>query len=627
MIIDLKDLGEEVDKGILEDIKNNILLYLSSKNLIDGPTIKKRMDTVLKLTVSPNLFSKYNCYMVNVGINKTHNMIKTYYQQIVVDIQFSKLDKFDKVIGISDENPKYVKCMLGHELIHSASNNGKNTGVKFTEKERALNEGLTQMYTEKIFNISFSPHIDPYKQYKTVAYLLEATLGESLVAKAYFNNLPSIKYISNDIAKNEFFYDDINYILQRINDIKGYKLNSVYCGYMIKTLKEYEENLYKKIIIELVIPFYNNLDKNNKSKYLEKVYNAVKNDEILYNNVVKYIEKCLTLSNNELFKEKNNVNKNLRNANSYCKILKDINDDNLSNFEINKETQQIFYKSNPPILIEDNLEKEHILSKLYNKMKFNEGGTNYEKYKTKIIEVCKKTCNMWTSNALQNNGKEKYLSMMRFAYFKHIAREQDYIVLNSLEDYKKDVINLDIVNLEKSKTSLVMVSDLKKVYNKLDLGIKDNRVVVIDKETKEEITDERLCNCFLFIKSWIKANSDSYQQKTKADYFQEAFNVENTKLYYILSRIMKKCLQEKGTYDIKNIYEELKPYNFNNIKEKLCVLFENQHRNEIMYQFYKMQCPKVKIEVVLPKMAKEALYGDNYVKGLDEICEKDKYVK
>ena len=86
-------------------------------------------------------------------------------------------------------------------------------------------------------------------------------------------------------------------------------------------------------------------------------------------------------------------------------------------------------------------------------------------------------------------------------------------------------------------------------------------------------------------------------------------------------------LEDKGTYDIKNIYEELKPYNFNNIKEKLCVLFENQHRNEIMYQFYKMQCPKVKIEVVLPKMAKEALYGDNYVKGLDEICEKDKYVK
>ncbi len=622
MGIDVKDLGEEIDKSILEDIKNNILLYLSSKNLIDEPTIKKRFDTVLKLSVSQNLFTKYKSYMMNVAVIQKKDGKLNYYQQIVVDKQFSKLDKLNKVIGISDENPKYIKCILGHELIHSASNNGQNIGIKFTENERALNEGLTQMYTEKIFNISFSPHMDPYKQYKMVAYLIEATLGESLVAKAYFKNLPSIKYISNNIAKNEFFYDDINHILQRIIDIKSYSLNSVYCDYMIKTLKEYEENLYKKIIIELVIPFYNNLDKNIKNKYLEKVYNAVNNDEILYNNVIKYIKKCLTLSNNELFNEKINVNKNLRNANSNCKILKDINDDNLSNFEINKETQQIFYKSKPPILIEDNLEKEHILSKLYNKTMFNEGGTNYEKYKTKIIEICKKNYNLWTSNALQTNDKDRYLSLMRFAYFKHIARQQDYIVLNSLEDYKKDVINLDIVNIAKSETSLVSVFDLKKIYNKLDLGTKDNHVVVIDKETNEEITDERLCNCFLFIKSWIKANSDSYKQKTKADYFEEAFSVENTKLYYTLSRIMKKCLQEKGTYNIKELYEELKPYEFNNIKEKLCVLFENQHRNEIMYQFYKMQCPRIKKELELPKLANETFYGENYIKDIEEIYQK-----
>ena len=147
MIIDLKDLGEEVDKGILEDIKNNILLYLSSKNLIDGPTIKKRFDTVLKLTVSPNLFTKYKSYMMNIAITQKKDGKLNYYQQIVVDKQFSKLDKLNKVIGISDENPKYIKCMLGHELIHSASNNGQNIGIKFTENERALNEGLTQMYT------------------------------------------------------------------------------------------------------------------------------------------------------------------------------------------------------------------------------------------------------------------------------------------------------------------------------------------------------------------------------------------------------------------------------------------------------------------------------------------------
>ena len=82
----------------------------------------------------------------------------------------------------------------------------------------------------------------------------------------------------------------------------------------------------------------------------------------------------------------------------------------------------------------------------------------------------------------------------------------------------------------------------------------------------------------------------------------------------MFSHTMMQLMHTKGTYTVKEIYEQLKQYNIPNLKEKLCALFENQKQNDIVYQFYRMQCPTTKLEIQLPKLGREAFYEDNFEK-------------
>ena len=612
-MIDLKDLGEDLDNGILDGIKNKIFVHLNSKKWIDKPTIKKRMNNVLKLTVCSNLITKYKDYMLNVKVlEKTLNKEKT-YDQIIMDKSFLELSGSCENVTKKVELKKHAYVMLCHELVHSASRNDNNSGIMFSEKERALNEGLTQMYTEKILNISLSPHMDAYRDFKEIAKILDVTLGEDVVAKSYFGNLKDIEYKTNQITNNNLFYKNLNQHLENLLILNTKTGLYTYKGYVKNTINQYAEYIHKSLILNLVLPHYEQLKNDDKRIYFKSLFNTIKDNESLFKKYEFYISKVTNLTKEQLQQEKNVVDTKLNNLSLYSQIIQDIGNAKLNMFEYDNTSKDIYYKSNPKILINDNLVKENIFylytnqQKLLNKEK-------YDKWDKVILETCNYTNSSWTANNIINKKNGTFESQVNMAYFKHVAKQNDFFVLNSFSNYKKETIDLEVIKIPSKGNEIVSLYDLQKILNKYYLVNKGQKQIVVDRETNEKVSEIKLVNCFLFANSWAKANCikniDIEMRNHKSNWFSN-----NNKIFYLMfSHTMMQLMHTKGTYTVKEIYEQLKQYNIPNLKEKLCALFENQKQNDIVYQFYRMQCPTTKLEIQLPKLGREAFYEDNFEK-------------
>ena len=256
----------EMDKSILEQLKKKIQEYLESKGLEDkSKFIRENMDKVVAL------------YVENSKEHGGPRMQSRPNGEIMLDKGFAILDEQGSPIDIDKSVKKLIYSQLTHELLHSGarfdSGKGDQTGIlnTRTDQNRGLNEGMTQMFTEKIWKYTVSPNADSkYKDYKKIAKILDATFGENVSIDAYFNHSNALEDACNGLSQNDRFYSDINkyltsiYYMNSTKDVKKQDKDKYYASLMKPVSEKMQDLIYEKVCAEIIIPKLKILTKEEK---------------------------------------------------------------------------------------------------------------------------------------------------------------------------------------------------------------------------------------------------------------------------------------------------------------------------------------------------------------------------
>lgn len=255
---------KELDKRILEQLKDKIQFYLKRKGLTTADFIRENMDKVAGLYVE-NSIEQGGPRMASRGERKNRP------SEIMIDKGFAVFDENDNPIGIDANVKKLILTQLIHELLHSGARFNGYTGIMKTDINRGLNEGMTQMLTEKICGYTVSPNADSkYKDYKKIAKILEATFGENISLDAYFNHSNALEEACNALSQNRKFYNDINkyltstYYMNTTRDVKKEEKDTYYAGLMKPVRDEMIDLLYEKVCAEIIIPKLKTLSKEEQ---------------------------------------------------------------------------------------------------------------------------------------------------------------------------------------------------------------------------------------------------------------------------------------------------------------------------------------------------------------------------
>jgi len=267
----MEEYRKQMDKKFLEQLKDKIQIYLKNKGFKNADFIRTNMDEVSGLYVE-NSIEKGEARMQSRVARPNRPA------ELMIDKVFAELDENDNPIGIDKNVKKLIMTQLTHELIHSGARFGGHTGIRSTDQNRGLNEGMTQMFTEKIWSYTVSPNSDSgYKDYKKIAKILDATFGENISIDAYFNHSNALEIACNGLSQNNRFYSDINkyltstYYMNKSNpsiDTTVPKADKdIYYGTIMKPIREKMLDLvYEKVCAEIVIPKLKTMSKDEQRK-------------------------------------------------------------------------------------------------------------------------------------------------------------------------------------------------------------------------------------------------------------------------------------------------------------------------------------------------------------------------
>lgn len=596
---------KEMDKSVLEQLKDRIQRYLESKGLKDTANfIRKNMDKVSAL------------YVENSKEQGGPRMQSRGNGEIMLDKGFAVLDENGNPIGIDQSVKKLILSQLTHELLHSGARFDSQTGIldMRTDQNRALNEGMTQMFTEKIWRYTVSPNTDgKYKDYKKIAKILDATFGENVSLDAYFNHSNALEEACNGLSQNARFYNDVNryltstYYMNSTRDVKKQDKDKYY-GSLMKPIRDKMTDLiYEKVCAEIVVPKLKSLSKEEQATYLHSILDSVKDDTIVLKKLSDTIIKYANMSDKELKEQINGIDKDLKHTEQKKQFIIDLyNARNLRSLvRISDDRKTLTALTEPEFIIEDENLKEKIFSKLY----FQEKGVPKDKFDNKVTN--------FLSGIEQNNdfrfGKNTNTALDRkkvFSAMKVTAREKGYVVLNSLDECESgESISIEALRIENGKISF---QDLKSIYKKFEMDYKDKewtQLYIKDRKTGKEITDPQLVKMAKFASIWVGAAGTKWMADEELHGITYAFNEPSERLYNQFGKLIGKYMTENGMINTQAIYEELAKDQYKHSEEIIRNIMSNPASMGIVYEFYKMQNADAKMETKLSKTSGEFIFG------------------
>lgn len=622
---------KEMDKSVLEQLKDRIQRYLESKGLEDTANfIRENMDKVAGLYVENSIEQGNSARMMSRG--ETPNRPS----EIMIDKGFAILDKNDNPIGIDQSVSKLIKTQLTHELLHSGARfKGKQdiqrtTGIMKTEQNRGLNEGMTQMFTEKIWKYTVSPNADSkYKDYKRIAKILDATFGENVSLDSYFNHSNALEEACNNLSQNVGFYNDVNryltstYYMNTTRDVKKQDKDKYYGSLMKPIRNKMTDLIYEKVCAEIVIPKLKSLSKEEQKTYLHSILDAVQDDSIVFRKLSDTIIKYSNMSDKELKEQIKGIDKDLKQTEQEKQFVIDIyNSRDLSSLvRISDDGKTLTALTAPEFIVEDEVLKEKIFSQLY----FLEKGVPKDKFDGKVTN--------FLNGIEQNNdfrfGKNTKTALDRkkvFSAMKVTAREKGYVVLNSLDECESgESISIESIRIENGKISF---QDLKSIYQKYEMDYKDKewtQLYIKDRESGKEITDPQLVAMAKFASVWVSAAGTKWMADEELHGITYAFNEPSERLYNQFGELVGKGMKENGMINTQAIYDELAESKYKHSEEIIRTIMSNPTTMSIVYEFYKMQNTDAKMETKLPKTSGEFIFGykaDDFIKAqVEEILE------
>lgn len=611
----MENYRKEMDKNVLEQLKDKIQVHLKSKGLRTADFIRENMDKVAGLYVE-NSVENGKARMESRG-EKTNRP-----SEIMIDKGFAILDENDNPINIDNSVKKLIMTQLTHELLHSGArfkdkpeDEKEHTGIMQTNKNRGLNEGMTQMFTEKIWGYTVSPNTDSkYKDYKKIAKILDATFGEDVSLDSYFNHSNALQEECNRLSQNDKFYSDINKYLTStyyMNPKEALKKENKdkYYGIIMKPIREkMMELLYEKVCTQIIVPKLKTLSKKEQQTYLYDVLDSVEDEPNILKKLSNTIVKYANMSDKELQEAKKGIDKDLKRTEQEKQFILDVyNENDCSELVIiSDDGKTIRSSDDPSLIIENESLKEKILSQIY----FQEKGISKDDFGNNVKKMCK---NLQQDNDLSFDTKGQIALDRKkvFSAMKVIARENDYMILNSVEECESGN-NIPLNAIEVKKGESVKFQDLKSIYQKFQVDYKDDdwtQLYVKDRKTGKEITDSRIVSMAKFASIWSVAAGSKWVSGEEIPGITYAFNESSERIYNELGELVGNGMAENGMIDTQAIYDELSKDGYKHSEEMIRTLLINQGNMSIVYDFFKMQNDEAKMETRLAKSSNEFIFG------------------
>lgn len=528
----------ELDFLVIEKLKKYVLDYIKlNTNSDEYKILYERVNLLKHFIIDFKLKELMLCEGNSIKINP----------------KFIKFDDNGNFLDFNG-NIDIIFTQLIHEINHSLSANGDEHGIsnlkgaiKYYERENFfLNEGLTQLFAEKVSNITLDKNDQNYHVPLNIARILELSLDAKTLFNSYYFNTENLKVDYNKIAGDGRF-ELLNKSLNMMDNITDkYSKNE---GETIFT--KLSNNIYRQIIIDIVIPKLRNLNINARKEYLSKFSKIFTYDKETYNFIVRHIESGLKHvdSLNDYKDKVDNYYKNISNTLKLMSFVK--NNENIDRFKILENGEvQFFYNDIDYIIVTD----EKLISEIYAtkcKETINERELLNSIYATKKIK--------FPTNDIID--KRCYLEKVRKVLLKN-----NVILLNSIEE----INNIDRLEVKIINSSSVHKVDFKDIYT-----IIEQYIIVGDKvcnkntSPKKEIQNIFLKKCakfsYLFYDIICKINDkrtshllfnqieDSYKKEGRLNYDYILDNNSKTILEGILnSQINFEILNNFFKSNLKN---------------------------------------------------------------------------
>ena len=597
---------EQIDKSALNGLKNKILRYLESRGFKNIELIRKNLDNVAGLYVE-NLKEQNGPLMVSRAPKKERP------SEIAIDTRFVELSGDGKPRRFIPGMKKIIGTQLTHELLHSGSRYNSQTGIEdATRRNTGLNEGLTQMFTEKIWGYTLSPNSDrKYKDFKKIAKILDATFGEQASLDAYFNHSKVLENACNGLSKNNSCYNEINYYLTSIYATKKAipkESSDNYYDAITQPLDEKMTNLvYDKVCAEIIIPKLKTLSKEEQRNYIKSLLDSVKDDTIVLTKLSENIVKYYKMTEKELQEQIKDINKELKQTEIEKQFVRDIykSEDCSKLVDISDDGRTIRATGQNPFKIEDENLKEKVLAQIY-LQRSRELNSNFAERVSRFFE--KKQTIFKTKNISTLDRK------MIFSAIKVTAREQGKFVCNSLEECESgEDIPLQTIKVQDGEK--IDFQDLKSVYQRYELTYKDIDDVkgyVVDRKTGIEITDPQIKKIAIFASIWASAAGTKWLPDEEAPGITYAFRDGGSKrVFDKLGELIEKSMLNNGTIDTESILEKVTEVNYKHSEDIAKKLLFNPAALKAVYEFYKMQNKDAKMETELAETSTEIAYNDD----------------
>lgn len=610
---------QKIDATVLEGIKRQILYHF-----------RKQGYTAAQLAEIERRADGYELYL---GEDFGHKMscgasIKT----ILVDKSFANVDSNGKFVSWKSGMARLIQSQIGHELIHAFSYMESDGCIGMKRKGNAnyvaMNEGVTQMITEKVFGYTVSPNSDGYRNYKKIAKFLMITFGHD------FSSVP--KLLQSTFGDDNCIYDDFlfhtNKLRDKVNAFTGdnsfydklsARLNYIYSLDKEKiakpsNIKTYDL-IYEEMVLKIIIPRLHQMSAEDRKSYISELIKSVDDDIVISQKINNMIEKYYPMQSNELKKEVGDLEKKSNDqdvVNQYLEAIKNGDDPEKYFGVTTKPTGEIIaFTLNPHWGIV--VENDELIEQISVNQSKKDMGNNYANYENTI------------KNALSNNkaGRIDCTDIVKarknLATIKKIADENGYIVLNSLSEISQgQSFELSYIRNPKRDKKRISFEDLKKIVMHFDVeqdGNNFNKTIAVNRKTRKKIDHPATALLANFGAMWRSSAGVKWMDE-EIKGFNYAFNEDAEEIFNQVMEISQKDLRETGTIDIENLIEEVESNStYKHTSEIIRKLFSNQWKIQQFSSLMHAITPDAQMEVKNARNKYGFDFNSAYEYGLQEL--------
>ena len=464
-------------------------------------------------------------------------------RKIRINKNFYNVDINNWYILFAGEVEADFEHSLIHELLHASSTKGNISGIKVLDRfeQNGLNEGITQMITDDVCGYVENKFLRSYNDIKIAAKIIRSTVGNDVICESYFKDSDILVKKINELSKDKNYYKKIcakinalNILCISLYNSKG-KFQADYELYDRKLI-----NMYKDLIINIVIPKLKTLSNSDKEKYITKLILDIESDNKIKNEIKTLLANLVHLNELDLLKEKDKLKSELIDFEKEDNFISLVREENLSKKIYVDRNGKVTYLGIPNRVITSPLQCKIIYIKLFEHRYPNFDHLEAQKYVDEMIKGKKLIIN-------QDNILDRRVI---YCGIQSKIKEVGYKLMNEYNEF--DNSKSIAPSMITAFMSFIKLEELGRIAKKFGLyknnkEKKDYNFIVCEKKLLYKVHDRRTIDLALFANVWLQSVTESL------DYNEEAFDKEMESIYRIIYHALNETYQNTNNFDVNNV--------------------------------------------------------------------------